>query len=78
MTAAIKNSFPDGLSQPALRALGAAGYASLDELAGVSEAELRGLHGMGPAGIRIIVAALNASGLALRTAMPIRGSNQCR
>jgi hypothetical protein len=41
-------SLPAGLSQPALRALAGAGYATLDQLAKVREADLAKLHGMGP------------------------------
>ncbi len=54
---------PAGLSQPALRALSAAGYARLDQLMTVTEADLLKLHGMGPKGIRILRAALEARGL---------------
>ncbi|HEY0738632.1 MAG TPA: DNA-binding protein [Herpetosiphonaceae bacterium] len=51
------------VSNPALRALEAAGYTHLEQLAGVSEAELLRLHGMGPKGIRILRAALAEQGL---------------
>jgi 3-methyladenine DNA glycosylase AlkD len=54
----LSTDFPAGLSQPALRALAGAGYSRLDQLAKVSDAELRDLHGMGPKGIRILRAAL--------------------
>ena len=47
-TAEIRDHFPPGLAQPALRALAGAGYAKLEQLAGVSEADLASLHGMGP------------------------------
>jgi hypothetical protein len=40
--------WPPGLAAPARRALLGAGYTRLDQLAGVSEAELLRLHGMGP------------------------------
>ena len=54
---------PPGLSQPALRALRAAGYTRLDQLAAVTEAELLALHGMGPKGITVLREALNARGM---------------
>jgi hypothetical protein len=49
---------PKGLSQPAIRALVAAGYCRLAQLDGASEARLASLHGMGPKGIRTIKAEL--------------------
>ena len=42
------DDFPPNLGQPARRALVAAGYARLDQLAEVTDAELLALHGMGP------------------------------
>lgn len=57
-------NFPPGLSQPALRAFAAAGYARLEDLARVSEAELLRLHGVGPKAIRLLRPALAARGLA--------------
>ncbi len=42
------NRLPANLPKPALRALAAAGYANLDQLAKVSEAEVSALHGIGP------------------------------
>lgn len=53
-----------GLSQPAQRALKAAGYTRLEELASVTEAELLKLHGVGPKTIRTLRPALAAKGLA--------------
>ena len=53
------------IGAPATRALAAAGYTSLRQLAGVSRAELARLHGMGPKALGIIEAALAAHGLAL-------------
>jgi hypothetical protein len=52
-----------GLSNPAKRALAAAGYQRLGELEGASEKELLALHGFGPNGIRILQAALLEAGL---------------
>jgi hypothetical protein len=53
-----------GLSKPAQRALAGAGYTSLEQLNGASEADLLKLHGMGSKGIRILREALAAKGLA--------------
>ncbi len=49
---------PTGMSAPATRARLAAGYTSIDQLAGVPRSELAALHGMGPKAIRIIAEAL--------------------
>lgn len=54
------SNLPAGLSAPARRALAAAGYTRLDQLVGVSEAELLKLHGMGPKAIEQIRRALAA------------------
>ncbi|HEY0604796.1 MAG TPA: DNA-binding protein [Herpetosiphonaceae bacterium] len=51
------------VGNPALRALEAAGYTHLEQLAEVGEAELLRLHGMGPKGTRILRAALAERGL---------------
>ncbi len=58
-----QNGFPKGLSQPALRALASAGYTQLDQLNGVSEADLMKLHGFGPRGLEILRQALQVRGL---------------
>lgn len=50
---------------PATRALEAAGYTSLKDLAGVSRGHLADLHGVGPKAIRIIQAALEEHDLTL-------------
>jgi hypothetical protein len=57
--------FPKGVGAPATRALVGAGYSSLGELAGVSAAELKKLHGMGPRALRILQEALEESGQSL-------------
>ena len=54
------------LSAPARRALSAAGYARLDQLAQVSESDLSKLHGMGPTAIAALREALDERGLAFR------------
>jgi hypothetical protein len=61
-TAAIKDNFPKGVAQPALRALVGAGYKTLDDLTKVKEADLAKLHGMGPKAIGLIKAALKKQG----------------
>jgi hypothetical protein len=55
---------PTTLSKPAQRALAAAGYTTLEQLAAVRESELLSLHGMGPKTIRQLRTALAALGLA--------------
>jgi len=54
---------PAGLSAPALRALNGAGYVRLEQLTGVSEAQLKKLHGLGPRGIDLLRNALEEKGL---------------
>lgn len=51
------------LSAPARRALAAAGYTRLEQLAGVSEAELLKLHGFGPKALEPLRRALKERGL---------------
>ncbi|MFV2104823.1 DNA-binding protein [Micromonospora sp. LOL_024] len=53
------------ISAPATRALNAAGYTALRQLAGVPRAELARLHGMGPKALDIIDAALEQHNLGL-------------
>jgi hypothetical protein len=62
--AALPN-FPKGVGAPATRALGAAGYTELKQLAGVPVAELKRLHGMGPKALRVLQEALEQQGLSL-------------
>ena len=66
-TDSIKANFPNGLARPALRALFVAGFRSLEQLTQASEAELAGLHGMGPKGVGLLRAALNSKGLDFRS-----------
>jgi predicted flap endonuclease-1-like 5' DNA nuclease len=56
------NAWPAGLSAPARRALAAAGYTSLAQLAQLRETEIAALHGMGPKGVRILREALSERG----------------
>ncbi len=51
------------LPAPARRALTGAGYTCLEQLAQVSESELKKLHGMGPNAIAAIRTALHDRGL---------------
>ncbi|MFG3690575.1 helix-hairpin-helix domain-containing protein [Micromonospora sp. CB01531] len=53
------------IGAPATRALNAAGYTALRQLAGVPRAELARLHGMGPKALDIIEAALEQHNLRL-------------
>ncbi|WP_373453801.1 DNA-binding protein [Rhodococcus sp. 05-2255-1e] len=57
--------FPTGIGNPAMRALRAAGYTGLDDLAGVPAAELASLHGVGPKALRIVQEALERTGRSL-------------
>jgi hypothetical protein len=52
------------LARPSQRALAAAGYAHLEQLAGVPEAELLQLHGMEPKALRSLREALTERRLA--------------
>lgn len=54
---------PADLAAPARRALRAAGYETLEQLASAPDEELRRLHGVGPKALRQIRAALAAAGL---------------
>lgn len=62
------SDLPSGIGKPAGRALEAAGYSSLEQLARAREADLLNLHGMGPKAIRLIREALAAQGLAFADA----------
>ena len=53
------------IGAPATRALTAAGYPRLRDLAGVPRGELVALHGFGPKALRILEAALDEHGLSL-------------
>ncbi|MFF0750928.1 DNA-binding protein [Streptomyces sp. NPDC004267] len=63
--ASVPESDLPRIGAPATRALAAAGYTRLDQLAGVSEKELKALHGMGPKALGLLRAALAERGLAL-------------
>jgi len=59
------DDLPPSLGAPALRALHAAGVTRLSEVAGLREAELVALHGVGPKAVRLLRAALAERGLQL-------------
>jgi len=63
MTTAL-DSLPK-IGAPATRALNAAGYSSLHQLAGVPRSELAQFHGLGPKTLRTIEEQLEHHGLAL-------------
>jgi hypothetical protein len=65
MTTESAVGFPKGVAAPALRALAAAGYTELDQLAGVPAGELKKLHGMGPKALAVLQQALRDQGLSL-------------
>ena len=67
-TDSIKDRFPKGVARPALRALYAAGFTTLDQLTKLSESELLALHGMGPNAVQKLREGLNAQGLDFRDA----------
>ena len=58
------------LGQPALRALNAAGYAHLGQLANVRTKDLLALHGFGPKSIPTLREALAAHGLTFADERP--------
>ena len=62
-------AFPK-LGAPARRALSAAGYTRLDQLAEVSERDLKKLHGMGPSAITALREALQKRGLSFHLGDP--------
>jgi hypothetical protein len=60
-----ESDFPDGIPAPAARALRAAGYSRLGQLAQVPKADLERLHGMGPKALRLLQEALERNGQSL-------------
>ena len=51
---------PRNIGAPATRALTAAGYTKLSQLAGVPATDLSALHGVGPKALRLLQEALQA------------------
>ncbi|QNS04627.1 MmcQ/YjbR family DNA-binding protein [Streptomyces xanthii] len=60
------SDLPTGIGRPATRALHGAGLRTLAEVAGLTEAELSALHGVGPKAVRILTEALAGRGLGFR------------
>jgi hypothetical protein len=60
------DGFPRAIGRPARGALLHAGYTTLEDLSGVSGAELLALHGVGPRAVRVIRDALAERGESLR------------
>jgi len=58
-----ESDLPEKLAKPARRALEGAGFVRLEQLTKVSEAEVLGLHGMGPKAMEQVRHALDAKGL---------------
>jgi predicted flap endonuclease-1-like 5' DNA nuclease len=65
MASQPETDFPKGIGAPATRALIAAGYTRLEQLADVPAAELKRLHGMGPKALARIQEALEEQGKSL-------------
>jgi hypothetical protein len=59
------SGLPPSIGAPATRALTAAGYSELSQLASVPAAELAKLHGVGPKALRLLQEALQAQGKSL-------------
>ncbi|OAB45564.1 hypothetical protein PBAT_11605 [Paenibacillus antarcticus] len=58
-----ESDLPIGLAKPALRALANRGLSRLEQVAKLSEKELKELHGIGPNAIKQIRLALDVKGL---------------
>ena len=58
-----ESDLPIELAQPARRALVGAGYLKLEQLAKLSEAEVKQLHGIGPKALDQLRRALATNGL---------------
>ena len=61
----LSEGLPRGIGAPATRALTAAGYVEVPQLAGVPRSELERLHGVGPKALRILQEELEKRGLCL-------------
>ncbi|MCK9858226.1 DNA-binding protein [Paenibacillus sp. ATY16] len=60
------SDLPAKLSKPAKRAFTQEGYVKLEQFAGLTEAEVLALHGVGPTAIVLLRQALAEKGLAFR------------
>jgi hypothetical protein len=58
-------AFPGNIGAPATRALTAARYTRLSQLANVPTSELKNLHGVGPKALRLLQEALEEHGMSL-------------
>lgn len=58
-----ESNLPVGLAQPARRALAGVGIQRLEQLSGYSEADIKGLHGIGPNALVQLQEALAERGL---------------
>ncbi|MDT4969528.1 MAG: hypothetical protein QOJ64_4265 [Acidobacteriota bacterium] len=67
LAASVKDDLPAGLAKPALRALAAGGFTSLERFTRINEGELLKLHGMGPKAVATIRSSLRARGLSFRS-----------
>ncbi len=63
---AMQDIVVPGLSAPAMRALKGAGVRSIKDLARHTRADIMKLHGMGPASLPKMQAALKAAGLSFK------------
>ena len=61
----LPSDLPKEIGNPARRALAQAGYWRLEQCAGLSEGEIKQLHGVGPKAIDQLRRALGANGLSL-------------
>jgi hypothetical protein len=68
-----ETGFPK-LSAPARRALAAAGFERLDQLAEVSESDVASMHGIGPTALSSLSSALHERGLSFRTPRQATGA----
>lgn len=59
----MESDFPKGVAKPATRALNAAGYHALADLAGASRSKLADLHGVGDKALEAIEGALRSGDL---------------
>lgn len=57
------SDLPKGLAKPAQRALSHAGLLNLEQIAELSERELKSLHGIGPNAVQQIRSAMEEKGL---------------
>jgi hypothetical protein len=60
------NAYPPGFSNPATRALQNIGITRLSQLTTMRENDIAALHGMGPKGVKVLNAALQAQGKSFR------------